>query len=106
MATPIRSPTPTATGKLRSLAATTAANDAEMSRVKLTASSPMIGAASTPVRPARKVLTAHTPMEMAVGLVPDRSVIAVESTMALTLRPTSLYFSASAPATTITTTEA
>ena len=68
VATPISSPTATAIGRLRSLAAMTAANDAAMSRVKLTASSPMIGAASTPVSPARKVLTAHTPIEMAVGI--------------------------------------
>ena len=64
-----------------------------------------MGAASTPVSPARNVLTAQTPIEMAVGLVPDRSVMAVESTMARTFRPTSLYFSTSAPATTMTTTQ-
>ncbi len=50
----------------------------------------MIGAARTPARPAKKVLTAQTPIEIAAGLVPDRSVIAGESTMALTLRPTSV----------------
>ena len=50
----------------------------------------MIGAASTPASPAKKVLTAHTPTEIAVGLVPDRSVMAGESTMARTLRPTSV----------------
>ncbi len=90
VATPISSATPTATGRLRSLAAMTAANDAAMRRVKLVASSPMMGAASTPVRPAKNVLTAQTPIEIVLGLVPERSVIAVESTMALTLRPTSV----------------
>ncbi len=49
-----------------------------------------MGAASTPHRPAKKVLTAQTPTEIAVGLVPDRSVIAGESTMARTLSPTSV----------------
>ena len=46
-----------------------------------------MGAASTPASPAKNVLTAHTPIETAVGLVPDRSVMAGESTMARTLRP-------------------
>jgi hypothetical protein len=90
VAMPIRSATPTATGRLRSLAATTAAKVAAISRVKFAASRPMIGAASTPARPAKKVLTAQTPIETAVGLVPDRSVIAGESTKALTLSPTSV----------------
>ena len=49
-----------------------------------------MGAASTPPNPAKKVLTAHTPTEIAVGLVPDRSVMAGESTMARTFRPTSV----------------
>ena len=84
------SPMRTATGRLRSLAATTAANEAAISRVKLVGSSPMMGAASTPASPAKKVLTAHTPTEIAVGFVPDRSVMAGESTMARTFRPTSV----------------
>ena len=90
MATPIRRPTTTATGRFRSLAATTAANEAAISSVKLSGSSPMMGAASTPASPAKKVLTAQTPTEIAVGLVPDRSVMAGESTMARTLSPTSV----------------
>ena len=58
--------------------------------MKLSESSPMMGAASTPARPAKNVLTAQTPIETTVGLVPDRSVMAGESTMARTLRPTSV----------------
>ena len=50
----------------------------------------MIGAARTPTSPAKNVLTAQTPTEIAVGLVPERSVMAGESTMARTLRPTSV----------------
>ena len=84
------SPTSTATGRLRSLAATTAAKEAAIRSVNWLGSSPMIGAASTPHSPAKKVLTAHTPTEIAVGLVPERSVMAGESTMARTLRPTSV----------------
>ncbi len=84
------SPTPTAIGRLRIFAAMTAANAAATSSVKLLASSPMMGAARTPVKPAKKTLTAHTPAETKSGLVPERSVMAGESTMALTLRPTSV----------------
>ena len=65
----------------------------------------MMGAASTPHRPAKKVLTAQTPSETVVGLVPERSVIAGESTMALTLRPTSVYRRTTAPTTTVRTTQ-
>ena len=72
------------------MAATTAAKDAAIRSVKLLGSSPLIGAASTPARPAKNVLTAQTPTEIAVGLVPERSVMAGESTMARTFRPTSV----------------
>ena len=72
------------------MAATTAAKDAAIRIVKYLGSSPMIGAASTPAKPAKKVLTAQTPTETAVGLVPERSVMAGESTMARTLSPTSV----------------
>ncbi len=68
----------------------TAAKAAAIRTVKWLASRPMIGAASTPANPAKKVLTAQTPTETASGLVPDRSVMAGESTMARTLRPTSV----------------
>ena len=88
--TPMARPTITAMGRLRNLAATTAAKAAAINKVKLPGSRPMMGAASTPARPAKKVLTAHTPMETALGLVPDRAVIDGESTMALTFRPTSV----------------
>jgi hypothetical protein len=77
-------------GRLRNLAAMTAAKAAAMSRVKLPESRPMIGAANTPAKPAKNVLTAHTPMETASGLVPERAVMAGESTMARTFRPTSV----------------
>ena len=77
-----------------------------MRTVKLLGSSPMIGAARTPTSPAKKVLTAHTPTEMAFGLVPDRSVIAGESTMARTLSPISVKRRTRPPATTVTTTQA
>lgn len=59
VATPITRATPTATGRLRSLAAMTAANDAAMCRVTLTGSRPMIGAASTPDRPGRRGRPEH-----------------------------------------------
>ena len=52
--------------------------------------SPMIGADSTPTSPASPMLTAQTPIDMALGLVPDSEVIAGESTMARTRRPTSV----------------
>jgi hypothetical protein len=68
VAIPMSSATPTATGSLRSRAATTAANDAAMRSVNLSGSSPTMGAASTPARPANKVLTAQTPMEMTVRI--------------------------------------
>src|SRR6202050_5848472 len=86
-ATPISSPPTTATGRFRSFAATTAANDAAISSVKLSGSSPMMGAASTPQSPAKSVLTAQTPTETAVGFVPDRSVMAGGASQAPALRP-------------------
>src|ERR1700722_16093598 len=90
VAMPMRSATPTATGRFRSRAATTAANDAAMRIVNLLGSSPTMGAASTPAKPAKNVLTAQTPTEMEVGFVPERSVIAGESTIARTFSPTSV----------------
>ena len=50
----------------------------------------MTGPASTPASPARNVLLAHTPIDTAVGLVPDSDVIAGESTIARTRSPTSV----------------
>ncbi len=61
-----------------------------MRSVKFPESRPMMGAARTPVSPAKKVATAQTPTAIAVGLVPERSVMAGESTMARTFRPTSV----------------
>ena len=75
---------------MRILAAMTAANEAAIRIVNWLGSRPMIGAASTPHSPAKNVLTPHTPTEIAVGLVPDRSVMAGESTIARTFRPTSV----------------
>ena len=88
--TPMSRPTVTAMGRLRNRAAITAAKAAAMRRVKLPESSPMMGAASTPAKPAKNVLTAQTPMETALGLVPERAVMAGESTSARTFRPTSV----------------
>ena len=50
----------------------------------------MIGAATTPMSPARNVLAAHTPAEIRSGLVPDSDVMAGESTIARTRSPTRL----------------
>ncbi len=86
----MRRPTSTATGRLRSFAATTAASEAAISRTKLAESIPLIGAASTPTSPAKSVLTAQTPSEIVVGFVPERSVMAGESTIARTFSPTSV----------------
>ena len=105
VATPINSPTPTAMGRFRSRAAMTAAKVAAINRVKLAASRPMMGAANTPARPAKNVLTAQTPTETVVGLVPERSVMAGESTMARTLSPTSVKRSTRAPMTTVSKTQ-
>ena len=92
-------------GQAAHLAAMTAANAAAISTVKLLGSSPMMGAASTPVNPAKKTLTAHTPPDTRSGFVPDRSVMAGESTMARTLRPTSVKRRTPAPSTTVATTQ-
>ena len=83
-------PTATATGRLRSWAAITAAKAAAMSSVSVPGSRPMIGAARTPVSPARVTLTAHTPTDTDTGFAPDSDVIAGESTIARTLRPMSV----------------
>ncbi len=103
--TPMDRPTPTAIGRLRNLAAMTAAKAAAMSRVKLLASRPMMGAASTPANPAKNVLTAQTTMDTPLGLVPDRAVMAGESTMARTLSPRSVYRRIAEPRTTVPRTQ-
>ncbi len=89
-AIPMSSPTAMATGRLRSLAAITAANAATITSVKSPGSRPTTGAASTPTSPARPMLTAQTPMEIRSGLVAESDVIAGESTMARTRRPMSV----------------
>src|ERR1700722_14324336 len=66
----------------------------------------MIGADRTPDRPARKMLTAQTPTDTWVGLVPDSDVMAGESTMARTRSPTSLYRTTIAPISTTRITQA
>ena len=104
--TPMASPTATAMGRLRNLAAMTAAKAAAMRSVKLLGSRPMMGAASTPASPAKNVLTAHTPIDTAVGLVPDSAVMAGESTMARTFSPTSVYRRMTEPSATVVTTQA
>src|SRR5207302_2807373 len=70
-ATPMSSPTITAIGRLRSLAAMTAAKAAAISKVYWPASKPMTGAARTPAKPAMNELTAQTPTATDDGLVPD-----------------------------------
>ncbi len=89
-AMPMRRPTATAIGRLRSWAAMTAAKAATITSVKSPGSRPTTGAAKTPTSPASAVLTAQTPMEMRSGLVADSEVMAGESTMARTRRPMSV----------------
>src|ERR1019366_4914644 len=79
---PMPRPTAAAIGRLRSLAAMTAAKAATITNVILPASRPMIGATSTPESPASVVLTAQTAADILPGLVPDSDVIAGESTRA------------------------
>src|SRR6516164_2188524 len=71
VAMPMRSATATAPGRERSRAATTAANAAAISVVMPVVFRPVVGATSTPARPARPALTAHTPTEIRPELVPD-----------------------------------
>ena len=87
---PMASPTKKATGRLRILAAMTAEKAATIRSVKSPESSPMIGADSTPVNPASPTLTAQTHIDTRSGLVPEIDVMAGESTMARTRRPTSV----------------
>ncbi len=104
-AMPIPRPTATATGRLRSRAAMTAAKAAIMRRVKLLESSPTIGAETTPMSPARKVLATQTPAATMSGLEPESDVMAGESTIARTRRPTSVYRRRTVPTTRTSTTQ-
>ena len=97
--TPIASDAATARGRDRSRAATTAAKDAAMSVVMPSVVSPLVGATRTPARPARPALTAHTPRDTRPGWVPDSDVIASESTIARTRKPTSVKRSTTVPTT-------
>src|SRR5258708_13310996 len=94
---PSNSEMPTAIGKLRSRAATTAAKDDVINAVMLAIESPPRGATSTPHRPANDIVTAHTPHEMRAVVVPDKDVRASESTMARTRSPTEVRFRISTP---------
>src|SRR6185437_4748934 len=78
---PIARAAATAPGSERSRATTTAAKAAAMSVVMPSGESPSAGATSTPARPASVALTAHTPTDTRLGLVPDSEVIASESTI-------------------------
>jgi hypothetical protein len=97
---PMAIATPTAAGRLRRRAATTAANADAMSAVMASVVRPLLGAARTPARPASAVVTIHTQTEILAGLTPDKDVIASVSTIALTFRPTSVNRRISVPITT------
>ena len=94
---PIAIATPTAVGRLRRRAATTAANADAMSRVMPSGVRPVAGADSTPASPASAVVTIQTQIEILAGLTPDRDVIASVSTSARTFRPTSVNWRTSVP---------
>src|SRR5258708_6597717 len=87
---PMATATPTATGRLRRRAATTAAKADAMSAVMPSGVRPLVGAARTPTRPASAVVTIQTQIEILAGLTPDKEVIASVSTIARTFRPTSV----------------
>lgn len=74
-------------GRLRSLAATTAAKLAAMSSVMLLLVNPFVGATRMPARPANIVLTAQTPTDTRFGLTPDNDVSASDPTRALMCNP-------------------
>src|SRR5579871_6067305 len=69
---PMRKEIPTAPGRERSRAATTAAKAAVMRVVMPAGVRPWDGATRIPARPARVVLTAHTPSATRDGFVPER----------------------------------
>src|ERR1700722_6928997 len=80
---PIPIATPTVAGMLRSRAATRAANPEAISAVMPSGVSPLLGAASTPARPASAVATIQTPRDIADGVTPDRDVMAGVATIGL-----------------------
>src|SRR5258708_21860059 len=69
---PMAIATPTAAGRLRSLAATTGANADAMSAVMPSGVRPLAGAARTPARPASAVVTIQTQTEIPSRPTPDR----------------------------------
>src|SRR3978361_576314 len=71
---PIAMAPPTATGRLRSRAATTAANADAIRAVMPPTVKPLEGAERTPASPARAVETIHTPTEIRAGFTPDSEV--------------------------------
>ena len=81
---PIASEISTAAVSDRSRAATTAANAAAIKVAMPAGVRPLVGATRMPANPASMVLTAQTPRAIRPGLVPDREVIASESTLART----------------------
>ena len=103
---PSANPATTARPRYLSLAAITAANAEEISKVKLSAEdNPTMGATSTPVNPARKVVPAQTPIDTRPGFVPDSEVSAGESTIARIARPASVKRSIAPPTTTTEATQ-
>src|SRR3954447_25536508 len=95
--TPIASAAATAPVRDVRRATTTAAKAAAINVVIPVVVRPAVGATSTPARPARVALTAQTPSDTRLGLVPDSDVIASESTIARTRRPTSVKRSTARP---------
>src|SRR5215212_9382683 len=104
VASPMAKATRTATGRLRSLAATTAVNAAAMRKVMVSALTPAVGANRIPASPASVLLTAQTPTDTRAGWTPDRLVNASESTSARTLSPTSVKRMTTVPSTRTTRT--
>ena len=101
--TPMASEMATAAGRERRRAATTAAKAAAIKVAIPSGVSPLVGATRMPANPASMVLTAHTPTATRPGLVPEIEVIASESTLARTYRPTRVNLRMSVPARTRTT---
>ncbi len=95
--TPMARDTTTAPASERRRAATTAANAAAIRVVMPSVVNPLVGATRMPAKPASVALTAHTPSDTRPGCVPDSEVIASESTMARTRRPTSVKRSTTVP---------
>src|SRR5579862_7544084 len=98
--TPMAIDTATAPGNDRRRAATTAAKAAAIRVVIPTVVRPLVGATRIPANPAKVALTAQTPSATRPGLAPESEAIASESTIARTLRPTSVRRRTAVPPTT------